>query len=201
MRLERVVARWDPSSKTQSCDGDELEVAGPFDTHGEVLDDVVVRFLIIPDGSNTPIFGTAKIPNDELKNVTAPIETTHAEDERSITSGTFRKTVDVHTEASRVGDQVRAIGLSVAVKKADGHDPPAFETFTWCVTVQVVRPVAPQDGSRQTQSIVCRKSSTRSRNASGSSTCGMWLDSSKIVHCAPGMRSWICSTISGVASS
>ena len=52
-----------------------------------------------------------------------------------------------------------------------------------------------------TQSIVCRKSSTRRRNASGSSTCGMWLDSSKIVHSAPGMRSWIWPTISGVASS
>ena len=52
-----------------------------------------------------------------------------------------------------------------------------------------------------TQSIVCRKSSTRRRNASGSSTCGMWLDFSKIVHWAPGMRSWIWPTISGVASS
>ena len=51
------------------------------------------------------------------------------------------------------------------------------------------------------QSIVWRKRSTRSRNGSGSSTCGRWLDSSKIVHSAPGMRSWICPTMSGVASS
>ena len=43
--------------------------------------------------------------------------------------------------------------------------------------------------------------STASRNASGSSTCGMWLDSSKSSHCAPGMRVWICSTMCGVASS
>ena len=43
--------------------------------------------------------------------------------------------------------------------------------------------------------------STRSRNASCSSTCGMWLDSSNSSHWEPGMRSWICSTMSGVASS
>jgi hypothetical protein len=29
----------------------------------------------------------------------------------------------------------------------------------------------------------------------------MWLDSSKIRHCAPGIREWISSTIRGVASS
>ena len=52
-----------------------------------------------------------------------------------ITSGTFSKTV--RNPGLRAGDHVRAIGLSVAVKKADGHDPPAFETFTWCVTVKV----------------------------------------------------------------
>ena len=32
-----------------------------------------------------------------------------------------------------VGATVRAIGLAVAVKRADPPDPPAFETFTWCV--------------------------------------------------------------------
>ena len=36
-------------------------------------------------------------------------------------------------------ERVRAIGLSVTVKDA-GDDPPAFETFTWCVSVHVVGP-------------------------------------------------------------
>jgi hypothetical protein len=122
--------------------GDELEVSGPFDTHGEVLDDVVVRFLIIKDGSNDPIFGTAKIPHNQLKDCPCPDCGDQAPEDRAvpaqITSGTFSKTVDVRNRGIRVGDRVRAIGLSVAVKKADGDDPPAFETFTWCVTVKVV---------------------------------------------------------------
>ena len=37
--------------------------------------------------------------------------------------------------------------------------------------------------------------------ASGSSTCGRWLDSSKSVHSAPAMRWWIWPTIKRVASS
>ncbi len=41
----------------------ELEVKGPFETNGRVLDDVVVRFLIIADGKQT-IFGTAMITQD-----------------------------------------------------------------------------------------------------------------------------------------
>jgi hypothetical protein len=126
-----------PKFENPILDGNDLEVRGPFDTHGDVLDDVVVRFLIIKDGSNTPIFGTAKIPNNELKKCECP----DCEDQAlgaKITSGTFSKTV--RNQGLRVGDRVRAIGLSVAVKKADGHDPPAFETFTWCVTVEVVGP-------------------------------------------------------------
>jgi hypothetical protein len=126
-----------PKFENPILDGNDLEVWGPFDTHGDVLDDVVVRFLIIKDGSNTPIFGTAKIPNNELKKC----ECSDCEDQApgaKITSGTFSKTV--RNQGLRVGDRVRAIGLSVAVKKADGHDPPAFETFTWCVTVEVVGP-------------------------------------------------------------
>ncbi|HSS75062.1 MAG TPA: hypothetical protein VLK53_15990 [Gaiellaceae bacterium] len=124
-----------PKFKDPILRGDQLEVSGPFDTHGEVLDYVLVRFLIIKEGSN-PIFGTASIPNNELKECDCP----DCEDHAKITSGTFRKTVDVQNRGLRVGDRVRAIGLSVAVKKADGHDPPAFETFTWCVTVHVVGP-------------------------------------------------------------
>src|SRR5262249_23514391 len=45
------------------------------------------------------------------------------------------------------------------------------------------------------QSTVLRNASTASRKPSDSSTCGMWLDSSKIRHWAPGMREWICSTM------
>jgi hypothetical protein len=110
----------------------KLEVEGPFETDGEVLDKVVVRFLIIPDESKTPIFGTATIARLRIfrPDPTKP--------DLAITRGTFRATVP-NSAGLRVGDRVRAIGLSVAVKRADSPDPPAFETFTWCVTREVKR--------------------------------------------------------------
>jgi len=135
-------------------DNGKLEVSGPFDTHGEVLDDVVVRFLIIPadhdeesrtnqdeesrtnsDEESRIIYGTATIPNNALERCQCS-DCERLSRGAQITSGTFRKIVD-NRPGLEVGDHVRAIGLSVAVKKADGHDPPAFETFTWCVTVKV----------------------------------------------------------------
>ena len=132
----------------------KLEVSGPFDTHGAVLDEVVVRFLIIPadhdeesrtnadEESRTNaneeskiIYGTAVI--NELDPCECPNCESPSRKDAQLTSGTFREIVDNHP-GLEVGDRARAIGLSVAVKKADGHDPPAFETFTWCVTVKVV---------------------------------------------------------------
>ena len=134
----------------------KLEVSGPFDTHGEVLDEVVVRFLIVPadrdEDSKTNadeesrtnakeeskiIYGTAVIPNNKLAPCKCPDCEHTSRKDAQLTSGTFREIVD-NDPGLEVGDRARAIGLSVAVKKADGHDPPAFETFTWCVTVKVV---------------------------------------------------------------
>lgn len=102
----------------------ELKVKGPFETNGKVLDHVVVRFLIIPDGKET-IFGTATIAQDALR---------PDDPGRGITSGNFSAIVP--NPGLRPNEHVRAIGLSVTVKDA-GDDPPAFETFTWCVTVKV----------------------------------------------------------------
>jgi hypothetical protein len=56
-------------------------------------------------------------------------------------------------------------------------------------------------GGAPAQSIERRKASTVSRNASASSTWGMWLEFSKMTQSAPGMRSWISPTTDGVASS
>jgi hypothetical protein len=114
----------------------KLKVEGPFETYGEVLDDVVVRFLIVPDRSKHPIFGTAKIAKDRLR-IFRPNPPDPKNPNAAITSGRFSATV-VPNPGLRPGDDVRAIGLSVAVKRAD-PDPPAFESFTWCVTVKVQR--------------------------------------------------------------
>jgi hypothetical protein len=112
----------------------KLQVSGPFETHGRVLDDVVVRFLII-DESRRPVFGTATIGKRQLQ--FAPNLPLDPDDpDLGITSGTFKATV-APNRGLHAGEKVRAIGVSVAVKNAL-RDPPAIETFTWCVTVEVV---------------------------------------------------------------
>jgi hypothetical protein len=105
----------------------DLLVEGPFETHGEVVDDVVVRILIVADEIPRERFSTATLRNSAVtKSGTA---------DDAISRGRFSGTV---TGAGlKVDDTVRAIGISVAMKRADHPDPPAFETFTWCVTVKV----------------------------------------------------------------
>ncbi len=112
----------------------KLEVKGTFDTAGEVMDnaDVVVRFLIIRDGHPVPIIDRAWIVHADLQ------LRTHNGD--TITHGEFSKVVD-NTLDLQGGEVVRGIGLAVAVKKPDNpSDPPAFETFTWCVNLVAARP-------------------------------------------------------------
>ncbi len=99
---------------------------GPFETNGEVIDDVVVRFLIIGDEQTVPMFGTATVPASAMTKSAPP---------DVVSRGRFSSTVaDCRFTA---GAKVRAIGISVAVKRADPPDPPAFETFTWCVKFEV----------------------------------------------------------------
>jgi hypothetical protein len=105
----------------------DLLVEGPFETHGEVVDDVLVRFLIIPDGSPNKISGTATLAKSAVITSGPPPDV--------VSKGTFSATVPGSGLA--VGVEVRAIGILVAVKRADPPDPPAFETFTWCVTFKV----------------------------------------------------------------
>ena len=109
-----------------------LTVEGPFETYGEVIGDVAVRFLII---------GKERTTIDSTTTVTAAPPATFGSgpgvspaSSVLITSGRFSATVPASDFA--VGDEVRAIGLAVAVKKAH-PDPPAFETFTWCVNIKV----------------------------------------------------------------
>jgi hypothetical protein len=108
----------------------DLKVEGPFETYGEVIDDVVIRFLIMGNGHGLPpILGTATLAQDDLKRDTHP-------NGDVITRGVFSKTVP-NSLGLRRGARVRGIGLAVAVKRSDDDDPPAFETFTWCVNLVV----------------------------------------------------------------
>lgn len=106
--------------------GGNVLVEGPFETHGEVVDDVVVRFLIIEDGKPDAIAGTATLPKSAV--------TKSGTGDDAISRGTFSATV---TGSPTKGAIVRAIGILIAVKRADHPDPPAFETFTWCVKFKV----------------------------------------------------------------
>jgi hypothetical protein len=105
----------------------DLLVEGPFETHGEVVDDVVVRILIVTDEVPRERFSTATVRNSAVtKSGTAP---------DVISRGRFSGIVT--GSDLKVDDRVRAIGISVAAKRADPPDPPGFETFTWCVTLKV----------------------------------------------------------------
>jgi len=105
----------------------DLVVEGPFETHGEVVDDVVVRFVIAADAIPRERFGIATVHKSSLATSGTAADL--------ISRGRFSGTVSGSGLA--VGNTVRAIGLSVAPKRADPPDPSAFETFTWCVRFDV----------------------------------------------------------------
>jgi hypothetical protein len=128
-------------------DADTLKVEGSFDTHGEVIGDVTIGFLIIPkqmdDALIAPISDIVVLPHIDLdKSAPDP-----AKPGVEITHGDFQK-ADVSNDQYHlgVGHEVRVIGLAVSVKAGgtpDGaarRDAPAFETFTWCVDRKVVAP-------------------------------------------------------------
>lgn len=115
-----------------------LEVGGVFVTHGDVIGEATVRFVLIPDDNHAaleaPIMGTAtikevlRLPNSELSEARF---TTKVDDPFDLEPDT----------------KVRGIGIAVAVKASDPPDPPssrpdppAFETFTWCVNLRVSEP-------------------------------------------------------------
>jgi hypothetical protein len=106
----------------------KLLVEGPFETHGEVVDDVFVRIVIVAEDA-TPLerFGTATLPKSDVS--------TSGTGDDMLSRGRFSGTVD--GSGLEVGDTVRAIGLSVAAKRADPPDPSAFEATQWCVPVEV----------------------------------------------------------------
>jgi hypothetical protein len=115
-----------------------LTVEGPFETYGELIGDVAVRFLII---------GKDRTTIDSTTNVSADQPATFSSDPGAstassvlVTSGTFSATVPDSDFVA--GDDVRAIGLAVAVKKAEHPNPPGFETFTWCVNLKVTSATA-----------------------------------------------------------
>jgi len=121
----------------------ELEISGQFDTHANVIGDVIVGFMIIPEkpgALNDPIVGEAKLTHGLLTT-----SADSANPDVSVTGGTFSTIVGNRYDLV-VGDAVRVIGLSVAVKApeppvgSDPQDPPGFETYTWCVNRTVVAP-------------------------------------------------------------
>ena len=104
----------------------KLLVEGPFETHGEVIDDVVVRILIRGEGITAPEPSPLRHWADLIGDSPAqPPHSTGAVQYQRAGSGLA------------VGRKVLAIGLSVA-ERADHPDPSAFETFTWCVRVKVI---------------------------------------------------------------
>lgn len=124
-----------------------IEVSGQFDTHADVIGDVIVGFLIIPDGVAgalmDPIVGEAKLNRGVLTKTAASA----GNSEVFITSGRFTTTVNnkfgLTIEDGKPPPSLRIIGLSVAIKAPDGaepNDPPGFETYTWCVNRKLVAP-------------------------------------------------------------
>ena len=123
--------------KARLISATKLKVSGEFDTHAEVIDEVIIRILAIPEGHATsmtnPMVGEARVGGED-----APLNTI-----ANLTNGSFEGTVTGPTGSYTVavGDTVRLIGLSVAIKAPDvaikapdAPDPPGFETFTWCVS-------------------------------------------------------------------
>src|SRR3954471_5159069 len=113
--------------KLQLIGPNELLVEGPFETHGDVIGDVTVKILIIRDGQNSdPKFAIATV-TPEPPDPTKP----------GLFTGRFSAIVEAPGFFRR-DDEVRAIGISVALKTTPPTapvppDPPSFETFTWCV--------------------------------------------------------------------
>jgi hypothetical protein len=95
-------------------------VSGPFtNSDGQVLGDVLVRFLIIPDANPSRII-------DRVTTVSAG-------------SGTFVEIVRAaDVPGLQQGDRVRGIGQAVIVKRSSSTATPSFETFTWCVALTIV---------------------------------------------------------------
>jgi len=121
-----------------------VDVTGTFDTHATVFGDVIVRILVIPFNDSDPTKTAAALQNPMVgqtvvgpSNPGFPLTTTPP-----LTTGSFAGTASVAPGHYTVapGDKVRLIGITVAVKAPDvatpptPQDPPAFETFTWCVT-------------------------------------------------------------------
>jgi hypothetical protein len=125
----------------------QLEVEGSFDTHGEVIGNVMIGFLIIPEDNTEaltePITGIVTLTNDQLTTRTPDAN----DDGVKITSGEFVKADVSNAFDLREGAKVRVIGLAVAVKAGEPAvggsgppDAPAFQTYTWCVDRTVVGP-------------------------------------------------------------
>ena len=116
--------------KARFISATKLKVSGKFDTHAEVIDEVIIRILAIPEGHaaamTKPMVGDARVGGED-----APLNTID-----NLTNGSFEGTVTGPTGSYTVavGDTVRLIGLSVAIKAPEAPDPPGFETFTWCVS-------------------------------------------------------------------
>lgn len=106
----------------------DLKVRGPFsNSDGQVLGDVLVRYLIIPENEE------GQPPRGTIDRVT------------TVPSGgnAFEDIVPAaEVPELREGDLVRGVALAVAVKHfppgpSEPPAPPSFETLTWCVDLRV----------------------------------------------------------------
>ena len=97
-----------------------LRVSGPFtNSDGQVLGDVLVRYLIIPNANPANIIDRV---------TTVPLG-----------GAGFQEIVPAAAvPALHQGDHVRGIALAVVVKRfPPGAATPSFETFTWCVDLTI----------------------------------------------------------------
>jgi hypothetical protein len=115
----------------------DLELQGDFATHGDVIGEVTVCYVLIPDRKDDdaltdPITGT----------VTFDVPTRDGDSDSEISKAFKAKIVGNKFELEDKA-KVRGIGIAVAVKRSKPpvstkrQDPPAFETFTWCVNLEV----------------------------------------------------------------
>jgi hypothetical protein len=111
-----------------------FHVGGPFTLYEDevIVEEVTIRFLVMQkdqDGQWIRVGGqtTWKTGDGDWEEI-VPL-------------------ANQHVQQLRAGAETRAIGIAVALKRQEPPNPPAFDTLTWCVDVDVedVRRAADED--------------------------------------------------------
>jgi hypothetical protein len=100
-----------------------FHVGGPFTLYEDevIVEDVTIRFLVMQKGPD----GWIRVGG----------QTTWKTGD-----GNWESIVPLanqHVQQLKPGVETRAIGIAVALKRQEPPNPPAFDTLTWCVDVDV----------------------------------------------------------------